>query len=323
MYFSPLIILSFILLIPPNCANSELNNKKRRGCFDFYTYANEGYCSYLLEDYKTSIDNYKKAFELRIQGCNVSDYRNDHYLYAKALVHSGLYEKGQKFLHYSILYGELNWKDIVQDPILSPHNIDGRIISKPEFDSLKAKRNSKMNSDLRTVIDSMVFKDQYYRLMAKDILESKIDSIKNLQLIIDDQNEAKLKSIIAKHGFPGLNKIGTDKANILLMHMSYEDRHKIFPKLIEEVNKGAINPDILGMMIDQELVLEKGRIQKYGYFLERDEMYNTYFMPFKTSNLDSINEYRKQIGAISLECSAVKNGAKMPYMFELEYSPER
>ena len=323
MNFSPLIILFFILTIPLNCANSELDNGKKSGCFDFYTLAHEGYCSYLLEDYKASIDNYKKAFELRIQGCNVSDNRNDHYLYAKALVHSGLYEEGEEFLRYSILFGELNWEDIVEDPILSAPNLDGRLISKPEFDSLKAKRNSKMNLDLRKEIDSMFLQDQYYRLMVKDIPESKGDSIKYLQLIIDDQNEAKLKSIMATYGFPGLSKTGTNKAEFLLMHTSWEYRNEIFPELIEEVNNGAINPDILGMMIDQELVLENGGRQKYGYFIKKDENYDTYFMPFKNNSIDSINKYRKLIGAISLECSAVKNNAKMPFLFELEYTPKR
>lgn len=323
MNLSLQIFLALILTMLLNCDKSESNKENKNGCFEFYTYANEGYCSYLKKDYISSIENYKKAFQLRIQGCNVSDYRNDHYLYAKALIHLGDYEEGKKFLHYSIQYGGITWEEIIQDTILYTRNSNGQFISKQEFDALKVKRNSKLNLRLGKVIDSMVYKDQYYRLMVKEIPESKVDSIKNLQLIADKKNEAKLRSIIKKYGYPGYNKIGSDKLALLLMHTTPDYRQELLPKLMEGVDSGSVNPDIIGMMTDQYLVLNKGGSQKYGYFFQNNEVYEKYFMPFENSNLDSINKYRKEIGAISLECSAVKNNAKLPYMFGFKYSPEK
>jgi len=75
-------------------------------------------------------------------------------------------------------------------------------------------------------------------------------------------------------------------------------------------------------MIDQELVFEGGGYQKYGYFIDRDEMYVNHFTPFKVNNLDSINKYRKEIGAISLECAAIKNNVKMPMTLDFIYVPK-
>jgi tetratricopeptide (TPR) repeat protein len=323
MNFYPQILITLILTIFLNCEKSNSDKQIKNGCFEFYTYANDGYCSYLKKDYRSSIENYKKAFQLRIQGCNVSDYRNDHYLYAKALVHLGFYEEGQKFLRYSVLYGGIKWDDIIHDSLLSSQNSNGQLISKTEFDSLKEKRKSQLNTKLRKVIDSMVLKDQNYRLMVKEIPESKVDSIKNLQLIADKENEARLRSIIKNYGYPGYSKIGTDKLDLLLMHTTPDYRQELIPKLMKGVDSGSVNPDIIGMMIDQYLVLNKGGSQKYGYFFQNNEVYEKYFMPFKISDLDSINKYRKEIGAISLECSAVKNNAKLPYMFGFKYSPEK
>ncbi len=325
MHINSLVLPVILAIISIKCRNNsfpESSETKERGCFEFYSLANLGYCSFLSNDFESSIHYYSKAFELRSEGCNASDYRNDHYFFTKALIKKGRYSEARETLQSSILYGELDWKNIIKDSILNIKHANKAIISKSEFDSIKSIRNSQMNLGLRKVIDSMVSKDRYYRLMANNILESKIDSIKELQLKIDAENERMFISIFKKYGFPGMSKIGTDDADILLMHMSLPNRKKLFPELLKEVDRGAINPDILGMMIDQELVFEGGGYQKYGYFIDRDEMYVNHFTPFKVNNLDSINKYRKEIGAISLECAAIKNNVKMPMTLDFIYVPK-
>ncbi len=325
MHFNQLVLPIILAIISIKCGDTsfaESSGTKERGCFEFYSLANPGYCSFLSKDFESSIYYYSKAFELRSEGCNASDYRNDHYFFTKALIKKGRYSEARETLQSSILYGELDWKNIIKDSILNIKHANKAIISKSEFDSIKSIRNSQMNLGLRKVIDSMVSKDRYYRLMANDVLESKIDSIKELQLKIDAENERRFISIFKEYGFPGMSKIGTDDADILLMHMSLPNRKKLFPELLKEVDKGAINPDILGMMIDQELVFVGGGYQKYGYFIDRDEMYVNHFTTFKVNNLDSINKYRKEIGAISLECAAIKNNVKMPMTLDFIYVPE-
>lgn len=325
MSISQLVLPVFLVFISIKCGDTsfaESSDKKEIGCFEFYSVANRGYCSFLSKDYESSIYYYSKAFELRSEGCNVSDYRNDHYIFSKALIKKGRFNEAREILQNSILYGELDWQDIIKDSILNVKDINNGLISKSEFDSLKSIRDGHMNLELRQIVDSMVSKDRYYRLMAESVLESKHDSIRALQLKIDADNESRFKTIFKKYGFPGLSKIGTDDADILLMHMSWSYRRQLFPKLLKEVDSGSINPDILGMMIDQELVLERGGYQKYGYFLDRDEIYVKHFTPFRVNNLDSINKYRKEIGAISLECSSIKNNVEMPITFDFIYVPK-
>ncbi|GAA4273191.1 hypothetical protein U6A24_23140 [Aquimarina gracilis] len=296
--------------------NSQEVNK---GCFEFYRYANEGYCSFLSGDYKQSIIQYEKAFDIKPEGCNVTDYRNDHYLMAKSLIQLKKYDRSKKYLENAIFFGGLEWNEMIKDS-LSELVVKTNIITKSKYKELRTNRESKIDQELYTIIDSIAYYDQYYRLMAKNLPESKIDSIRKLQKIIDFKNEKKIKHLIDSMGYyPGFNKIGTDKIDLVMMHTSEKFRKQIFSTLLKEVDKGNVNPDIIGMMVDQQNVLNGKRLQKYGYFFEFNEINHKYFMPFENSNIDSINRYRIEIGAISIECAAIKNNAKLPINFDWDY----
>lgn len=294
------------------------------GCLEYYLLSNTAYCSFLSQDYKSAIIQYRKAFSRRPQGCNSMATRNDQYLFAKALFHEKEFEESQKFLKEAIVRGGLTWEDYYKDSISIKNTQFNHFLSKEKYRTFRIKYNNSLDIRLRKTVDSLFDLDQYYRLMVNNVPESKVDSLKRLQKAVDATNIEKIEELIRTYGYPGYKMIGTTKLNLIIMHSPILFRKRILPILHKEIDNGNVNPDLIGMMTDQHHVLHRRIPQKYGYFFKRNEIGVRYFMPFQVSHLDSINRYRREIGAISLECMAIRENAKLPVSFgpEFDFNPK-
>jgi len=301
-----------------NCSSPLLNknniktNTSLRGCLQYYAFANQGYCFYKSGDIDSAAIYYSKAFEVRKEGCNVTPKRNDQFIFAKCHLKKGNETQAKYYLEEAIKRGGLTKEQILEDSILNLFNQSNYaedIIT--SHDSLKAIWEKKLNKSLRDEVKLMAEKDQLYR----DTKEyAPVDSLKKWQKEIDFYNEKRLSEIIKNYGFPGYNQIGSTSANIILLHTTKEFRDSIFTILYEDIDKGFINPSVVGGMIDQMMFLTDKQ-QRYGSLFKRNSLGYREYLDFEFDNIDSINVKRKSLGITSLECHSMEYEIELPYFF--------
>jgi hypothetical protein len=85
---------------------------------------------------------------------------------------------------------------------------------------------------------------------------------------IDRRNTARMKEIVARHGWPGIRLVGEDGANAAWLLVQHADQDPVFQKpclgLMEEAaRKGDASKRHLAYLTDRVLVAEKKK-QRYG-----------------------------------------------------------
>jgi hypothetical protein len=103
-----------------------------------------------------------------------------------------------------------------------------------------------IDDSLKLVIDTLIYKDQVYRIKIEKFLEDgQLDSVNyyfKLQNIFDTQNIATLKSLTSKYGYPNDLIIGdVDRPHWLILHASLEDNLWFLDKMKKEALSGRLS----------------------------------------------------------------------------------
>lgn len=309
----------FIIIIVVLSVYSNTSTGKKNDYITYHYYANNSNCFLMNEQYDSAIFYFDLAFSIEQNGYSNED-RNDFYNAAKCYNYIGDTVNTYKFLRKSIQTGKI-LKDIEMDTFfnLTKQSHLWKILTK-DYDSLRNEFLTKLDTLLRDEIDLMAANDQKYRIIFLNTGGNE-DSLKKMQKQIDAFNEERLAFIIDSIGFPGYKKIGTDRADILILHTSKQFREKYFPILVHEIGKGNINPQVVAGMIDQMMFFSDNK-QLYGTVLKTDPVLGLELVPFKYSDLIKIDSLRRGIGLTKLSCFMQEYRVNLPYFFNFHIEIE-
>ena len=206
------------------------------------------------------------------------------------------------------------------------------------FFCINSSAIAQFNHQLRKTVDSLVYKDRFYRILKSDLvkrykkvdniffLKSKrykavqdheiIDSLKQEYKVKNDSLSALLRSsdeknlivfekIIRDYGFPGKKLVGHYDADRLLLHSDLAWIKKMFPLLKEEVKKGNLRAITLASAYD-----------KFSYGEGKGYLYHTLLLIDKSNkitqtipdDLEKTNAARKELGLKPIRIK--KNGKR-------------
>ena len=120
---------------------------------------------------------------------------------------------------------------------------------------------------------------------------------------VHKRNAARLKEIIAEHGWPGRSLVGEDGAIAawFIAQHSIGDppfQRRALEFLLEACNKGEVSPKTVAFLGDR-ICMYEGRPQIYGTQFEPDE--HGMPQPYQISDPKHVNERRKAIGMNTIE----------------------
>jgi hypothetical protein len=128
------------------------------------------------------------------------------------------------------------------------------------------------NPDLRQDLLKMGEEDQRLRAEGQKLWEAKgpdspeAKAVWDKQAVLDKKNQARLKQIVAEHGWPGVKLVGLSAANAAVLIVQHADLHaqkKYLPMLKTAVKRRDALSDWAAMLEDRVLVGE-GKPQIYG-----------------------------------------------------------
>ena len=128
------------------------------------------------------------------------------------------------------------------------------------------------NPDLRQDLLKMGEEDQRLRAEGQKLWEAKgpdspeARAVWDKQAVLDKKNQARLKQIVAEHGWPGVKLVGLSAANVAVLIVQHADLHaqkKYLPMLKTAVKRRDALSDWAAMLEDRVLVGE-GKPQIYG-----------------------------------------------------------
>jgi len=170
------------------------------------------------------------------------------------------------------------------------------------FQSLQAgtekddKMQPKRNEALRQELLKMVEEDQEIRTKIVETPTSGEATLRRMTEI-DRKNTARMKEIIAKHGWPGKRLVGEDGANAAWLLVQHADKDREFQKrclkLLERAVKAReATAGELAYLTDRVLVGEN-----------KKQIYGTQFRtvdgklePYPIEDEDNVDKRRKEIG---------------------------
>ena len=123
--------------------------------------------------------------------------------------------------------------------------------------------------ELRAELESMGLADQAVRAKMTPALLAKATELQALSTemdVVDSKNLARLRTIIAKHGWPNVRVVGRDAANaafLIVQHSPLEAQKEFLPLMKDAVATGNARADQLAMLQDRILTRE-GMKQRYG-----------------------------------------------------------
>ena len=178
---------------------------------------------------------------------------------------------------------------------------------------------SKINLQLKTELDSILFKDQIYReYVDSETTEERKNEIAKLtkksretldvnswNLInnYDKENLPKVEKIIEKYGYPGKNLVGEPTNTAVFYVIQHSDKINKYYPIIEKAGKQKeLDFTYVAMMLDRKLLSEnKEQIygtQIYGRQIKNKETgkedFFMYVQPIK--NAKSVNKRREKAG---------------------------
>ena len=128
------------------------------------------------------------------------------------------------------------------------------------------------NPDLGQELLKMGEEDQRLRAEGQKLWETKgpdspeAKAVWDKQAVLDKKNQARLKEIVAEHGWPGVNLVGLSAANaafLIVQHADLETQKEYLPMLKAAVKRRDALPDWAATLEDRVLVAE-GKPQIYG-----------------------------------------------------------
>ncbi len=272
------------------CKTSSLNQKEKL----------EDYRKYYLEIYKADslalIGKYENSFNILDSLFKIYEPTNapPYYEYETYLKVSHLSKKNISKRKIKTLvsdYGfDLNTFDVKTYPVLNKVFEESNI-SKKEYNKLRKKYLSKVDTVLRAKILKLKYLDQEARRNTSE--KTRIRSIDSIDLEV----EKFLKDIFSRNIFPNEHIIGNhtiDKnpavsIDVLLLHTRDSMRLNYFiPRINSFVEEGKCLPSIYCAMIDQ-----------YHLYNDKEQIYGTF--NFNQIDAKEYNSIRKKVGLPSLE----------------------
>ena len=129
------------------------------------------------------------------------------------------------------------------------------------------------------------------------------------QTVLDAANIARLKEIIAIHGWPRISVVGDQAALAAFMvvqHANTSHQKALLPLLRKEAKRGEIKPKLLALLEDRVLTSD-GKPQIYGSQLRRNsETDQMEFFPIEAA--ESVNSRRASVGLEPIEVYARRFG---------------
>lgn len=154
--------------------------------------------------------------------------------------------------------------------------------------------------EVATELEKMVEEDQKLRnemIEAGKKTAGKMDmALVEKMSLVDEKNTARMKQIVAKHGWPGKTLVGQAGAANAWLLVQHADKDREFQKkclgLMEAMPKGEVDPKNLAYLVDRVLVAEKKK-QKYGtQLMQKDGK----MVPQPIEDEATVDERRKAIG---------------------------
>lgn len=174
---------------------------------------------------------------------------------------------------------------------------------------------SQTNSTLKRQLDSITAEDQRYREIFIILLDSlKTDSLakayhlpatkleehfSSLQSEIDSLNLAFIEAVIAKYGYPGKSMVGEPANETAWYVIQHSDKISTYFKEIQKAGKKKELSSVLVAMMEDRLLVEQNRKQKYGSQIARRKMKGgseevVFVWPIKQAS--TVNKRRQKIG---------------------------
>lgn len=151
------------------------------------------------------------------------------------------------------------------------------------FDSSAYKNIEIDCQDLKPMIDSIHFRDQYVRNKTNDISRDHFRKI-------NSENTELLQAILKECG------IVEEYANelwLFIQHAPYEMQVRYYERLNELYRNGIISANRIGLLRDR-ILLQSGYHQEYGSQVNSYENYKIY-------DFENVESLRKEMGMVTLE----------------------
>ncbi len=170
-----------------------------------------------------------------------------------------------------------------------------------------ANAQSGIKKDLKAILDTVYADDQNNRLKINDIEKEFGFQSEQMKLLWqeikrkDSINLVKVKQIINRFGWPGIDLVGKKGAKTIFLVIQHADsltQVTFLPLLREAVNQKNANPQYLALLEDRVLI-RQGQPQLYGSQVKRNEKGENEFYPIWDEK--HVNERRAAMGLEPLE----------------------
>lgn len=219
---------------------------------------------------------------------------------------------------------ELNWEQV--DQILSDSSQYPEVsaLRRPDAASLitlciqKAAASAGYNYTLAKILDTLRFKDQYYRHVYDEYRSKYAVGSAELKAFEDEYRQSdslcilRVEGIFKQYGYPGKSMVGIrrqDYAWLVLQHAPLEKQEKYFPLVDEAAKKGELPLRAWAYLLDR-IRMYKGQPQVYGSQVVRDETTGGWKF-HEIEDESHVNERRKEVGLGPIEEYAERMGVNL------------
>lgn len=136
------------------------------------------------------------------------------------------------------------------------------------------------------------------------------------QQSIDSSNLIFIEKIIDKHGYPGKSMVGDSSCEVSWYVIQHSFRIENYFPAIKEAGKKKEVPLVLVAMMEDRLLMQQGKCQKYGTqgqcISMTDSQINCFIWPIK--NPRRVNKLRKNVG---FKTTVEENAARLNIKYEV------
>lgn len=265
------------------------------------------------ENYEEATDNYLRLFQLETPKGRTDFYR---YPSAQAYAMSNNLDAAFEQLFY-IADGKRHFlyfyiptsEELNEDSLLVSLQKDKRWEKLLQLSDERNERlASQLDSTLMEEIETMKRDDQKYRGKFYETRAQYGDDSKQFKNLVKQQdklyelNKNKLELIVNKHGWPGIDLIGSDASYSLFLVIQHQDvdvQLKYLPLIEEKHEQGNFIPGAFVMLKDR-ISMRQNHEQLYGTQFFYDKLEKKYFIS-PIANPELLNERRYQQGLVSYE----------------------
>lgn len=254
----------------------------------------EGQAAYEQKDYSKSLERYAAAFSEGL------DHPNAYYDAACSAALAGQKETAFRYLEQAVAKGFWDDRHIAGDTDLETLHADPRwakVVEGVETNLGKKVADPALRAELLELRDA----DQAVRAKLSGQIAKPDPAVVQEVEEADARSRARMKEIVAKHGWPGKSLVGEDGAFAAWLLVQHADREPEFqerclPLLAEAVKKGEARGRDLAYLTDRVLVAQK-KPQRYGTQARQE---GGKFVPQPLENEAEVDKLRAEVGLMPL-----------------------